>query len=514
MSRLSIARKTILIIAIPLAFEVLFLMLFFRSEHRAQEHRTRQAHSTETALSVGRLLGFANDAQSILRAYALTGDRALLDRYHRSIASLQGELRELQRLTRAPSLRRSATEAKGTYDVGDVVAATNGVIEHLRAESALLESAGLGRVIEHLKSDAANGTFDDVRRIGRGFQSEELAQQREEQVELERLAQRTHREVLALAVTSIVLALSLFWFLQRHVRRRLGTVLQNMQRYAAGAPLQPASGAADEVGQLDRQFHEMAGQLTVARQQLESRNEELARMNVEKSHFMGMAAHDLRNPLFAVLTWTEVLLRTKGMPERERTMLERIRTSLRAMKNLISDFLDLSVIESGELRLRLAQVNLAAIARDCAETIHLLAEQKQIRLQCEAAEAIEATVDGEKIGQVITNFLSNAVKYSPAGATIELTVSRAEGTARVSVKDHGNGIAPEEMARLFMPFSRTSTLPTAGESSTGLGLAISRKIVEGHGGRIWAESDVGDGSRFSFEVPLTPPPRAGAAANG
>jgi signal transduction histidine kinase len=290
------------------------------------------------------------------------------------------------------------------------------------------------------------------------------------------------------------------------VKRRLRVVLNNMARYAAGKDVHRPEKAPDEIGRLDAQFHEMAAQLDAARKELASRNDELARMNVEKNHFMGMAAHDLRNPLFGALVSVEALMRLSERPERDQAMLERLRTSLKAMSNLVSDFLDVSLIESGALRLRTAPADVAAIARESVEVAQLLAEQKEIALHCEAPEPVIASVDQEKIAQVMTNFLTNAVKYSPPRSRIDLLVTRTGRAARISVRDEGPGIPPDEMGRLFMPFSRASTRPTAGESSTGLGLAICRKIVEGHGGRVWAESEVGKGSVFSFEVPLPASP--------
>lgn len=239
-----------------------------------------------------------------------------------------------------------------------------------------------------------------------------------------------------------------------------------MSRFAAGESLHPANRSPDEIGRLDAEFRGMTEQLTAARRQLESRNEELARVNVEKNHFMGMAAHDLRNPLFGASMAVDALLKRGGLAERDQAMLRRMQASLKAMSNLVSDFLDVSLIESGG-------TNGAAVAN----------------------------VDRDKISQVMTNFLTNAVKYSHAGSQVELSVIEFDSTVRVSVRDEGQGIASEELERLFKPFSRASAKPTAGKTSTGLGLAICRKVVEGHGGRIGAESEVGKGSLFWFEVP-------------
>jgi signal transduction histidine kinase len=502
MRRMTIARKSVLIVAIPLLFEAVFLTVYFDSERQSAEHRLRQSHSTEMALSVGRLLGLSNDAQSVLRAYAITGDPALLHRFQRSLAKLPGEFRELQRLASVDP-DGEVRDIPRKYEVSGVAAATGLAIGHLQEESALLAAGRQDAVIEHLKGDATSSVLDDFRRTARGYQAEELAEQQHEYLALERLAIVRQLRTVAMIAGNSILALVLFWWLHQYVSRRAQVVLDNMSRYAEGEDVHRIEQRPDEIGMLDAQFHRMAEQLDSARALLESRNDELARMNVEKNHFMGMAAHDLRNPLFGASVMIDALLRRKEMPEREQGMLRRVQAALKAMVNLVSDFLDVSLIESGELRLRLSLADATAIARECVEMAQLQAEQKQIELRCQVPpEPVVASIDQEKIGQVISNFLSNAVKYSPAGGRIDVFVAQCDGVARISVADQGPGIAPEELARLFKPFSRASTKPTAGESSTGLGLAICRKIVEGHGGRVWAESDVGQGSVFSFEVPL------------
>lgn len=500
---MSIARKAVLIVSIPVVFEIVFLVQYFDAERQGSEHRERQAHSTETALSVGRLLGITNDAQSMLRAYAITGDPGLLTAFHQAIPNLQRELAELQRLDGLAPEGGNDGAPPRRYGVSNVTRVTVAAIAHLQEEIAMLERGQHGEVIEHLRVDAANGALDEFRFVARGYQGEELAKQRYENIVLRRLARDRHSEAVAAVTANIVLVVALFWFLQRHVRQRLRLVLQNMSRYAAGEPLHAIESSPDEIGLVDARFQEMAQQLDAARRQLEDRNGELARMNTEKNHFMGMAAHDLRNPLFASLTLAEALIRRGDFPERDRATLRRMQASLKAMSNLVSDFLDVALIESGELRLRVTAVDVAAIVRECCETAVLLAEQKEITMHSAAEEAIVANADGEKIAQVVTNFLTNAVKYSPRGSHVDVSVVQIDGAVRVSVRDEGPGIGPEEMARLFVPFSRTSAQPTAGESSTGLGLAICRTIVEGHSGRIWAESEVGKGSVFSFEVPLS-----------
>jgi signal transduction histidine kinase len=133
----------------------------------------------------------------------------------------------------------------------------------------------------------------------------------------------------------------------------------------------------------------------------------------------------------------------------------------------------------------------------------VLAGKKGIRLEFTPECGLPLLrFDRGKVEQILNNLISNALKFSPPGAAVTLQASRVNGSIVVSVRDQGQGIPAEELDKLFKPFGKTSTRSTDGERSTGLGLAICRKIVEGHGGRIWAASEVGKGSVFSFSLPV------------
>jgi signal transduction histidine kinase len=497
---MSIAKKAFLIVAVPVLFEVVFLIMFINAERRSTQYRTWQARSTESAMSAGRLLGLVNDAQSSARGFAITGNRSLLEAYLRSVEKLPAEVAELERISKITARERKSTAIPHVYSIDDVKKATAAVIAHLQHERALIRAGRHAEAIADIKSDATNSVMDEFRRRARGYQLEELANQREQHAELERLARARHIVAVAVVIANAAIALSLIWYLQRHLKRRLQLMLQNMSRFAAGKALHVPAGNTDEIGRLDADFHAMALQLDAARHDLQARNEELARMNTEKNHFMGMAAHDLRNPLFSVLLSAEALVRRSCLSGEDQERLQQIKRTVKEMTNLVNDFLDVSLIEAGELRLRRAPADVAAIARECVASHGFLAEQKQIDLRLHAGESVPANVDRDKIAQVIANLITNAVKFSAAGTSVDVLVERDRAAVRVSVVDHGQGIAADEMDRLFAPFSRTSAKATAGETSTGLGLAISRKIIEGHGGRIWTESEAGKGSTFSFQL--------------
>jgi len=232
---------------------------------------------------------------------------------------------------------------------------------------------------------------------------------------------------------------------------------------------------------------------------------ELARLNELKNQFLGMAAHDLRNPLAVVQTCSEFLLDEVGKTlseEKKAEFLTRIRNNAAFMLYLIDDLLDVSRIESGKLTLNIGTTDLVELVNRNLELNRTLASRKHIGLQFthDAAQCM-VMADSRRVEQVLSNLISNAVKFSVSGSEVVVRAGQVDGGLGVSVADHGQGIPAEELSGLFEPFNRTSVRSTAGEKSTGLGLAICRKIVEAHLGRIWAESKVGVGTTISFTLP-------------
>jgi signal transduction histidine kinase len=177
------------------------------------------------------------------------------------------------------------------------------------------------------------------------------------------------------------------------------------------------------------------------------------------------------------------------------------RTSRSALA-LVSDLLDLTLIETGRLELKLKSVDLGAMIRNNVESNQLLARRKNIRVDTEIAPGLPAVnADPSRVEQVLTNFISNAIKYSEPGTSVTVRASVAGGAVLVEVRDQGQGIPPEELGKLFRFYQQTSVRPTGGEQSIGLGLAIARQIVEAHGGKVGVESEVGRGSNFHFTLP-------------
>ena len=235
--------------------------------------------------------------------------------------------------------------------------------------------------------------------------------------------------------------------------------------------------------------------------------EQLSKANAAKNRFLGMAAHDLRNPLASIRGLAEFLLDgTVGpLTTDQLELVSTIQGASQSMLELVNDLLDVATIEAGELKLRIERQNLVPLIAKSVSLSNNEAMKKRTRVAFGAAsEALLVDMDPAKMRQVIDNLISNAVKYSPPGATVSVEIHRSPDHVGFSVKDQGPGIPESEHDKLFKDFSQLSTKPTAGEKSTGLGLAICHKIVSAHQGTISAQNLPAGGCEFRVTLPVSP----------
>ncbi|HEX6898112.1 MAG TPA: HAMP domain-containing sensor histidine kinase [Thermoanaerobaculia bacterium] len=253
----------------------------------------------------------------------------------------------------------------------------------------------------------------------------------------------------------------------------------------------------DELSQLNNE-------LVTAQRELAKSNHELARLNDQKNQFLGMAAHDLRNPLDVILTYSDFLLEEAAplLPAEQVDFISTIRSSSELMLRLVEDLLDIARIEAGKLELDLERIDLAALVERNVSLNQALAVRKGIAVRFHGpGEPLEMVADPVKLEQVLNNLIGNAVKFSPPGSAVDVGVTVAADSVTISVRDRGPGVPADELDRLFRPFERTRVRSTAGEKGTGLGLAIVKRIVEGHRGEIRVESEAGRGSTFYVSLP-------------
>lgn len=242
--------------------------------------------------------------------------------------------------------------------------------------------------------------------------------------------------------------------------------------------------------------------LVTAQRELARTVAELQRLNSYKDELLGMAAHDLRNPLAANFAYIRFLQEgADGMSAANQTLLDRLRTNSEYMLRLVENVLDFAAIQSGHVRLQREDCSPAAIVAGVVETMRILAEARGVEIRFDADAEPRMQLDPVKITQAVQNLIANAVQYTPDGGTVDVRLSAIKGGVEIDVEDRGPGIPPEELPELFKPFKRLSTVSVSKHRSVGLGLAITRRLVEAHGGSIDVKSELGKGTTFVVRLP-------------
>lgn len=282
---------------------------------------------------------------------------------------------------------------------------------------------------------------------------------------------------------------------------------------AGPAAARTASGDETFLDELSR----LNNELVSAQRALEKGNAELQRLDALKNRFLGMAAHDLRSPLSALLMGAELFAGPQrgiapagegsggpALPKEIADFLETVREYSGFMLGLVEDLLDEAALAEGRLRVQAAPCDLGPILARARDMHARQAARKGVRLELAAAApgaALPLFADANRLGQVLNNLIGNAVKFTEPGKGVSLRAWREGATIRAEVADEGRGLEPAQLARVMEPFGATSLRGTAGEKGTGLGLSIARRLLEAMGGSLSFESEPGKGTRALISLP-------------
>ena len=260
-----------------------------------------------------------------------------------------------------------------------------------------------------------------------------------------------------------------------------------------------------EYADLEQSLTQQRNELKLLRHRLEDQNAELRDLSQLKSAFVAMASHELRSPLTSIRGFLDLVLEGMAGPlNGEQTkFLKLASNATRRLTTLTSDLMDIERIESGSVALKEETFDLYSLAQSLAGNFQLDLEQRGLRVTYEADyRPCRVKADLGRVEQILTNFLSNAVKYSPASGQIEIMFQHLpDGLLTTSVRDHGVGINEQDQKNLFQRFYRASNANANGVRGNGLGLSIVRALVERHGGKVTVKSKLGEGSTFSFSLP-------------
>lgn len=299
----------------------------------------------------------------------------------------------------------------------------------------------------------------------------------------------------------------------RSISRPIQALAEGSRRVGAGEldhRIQVDSG--DEIQDLALTFNQMAEDLKNKIDEIETANQELQQLDQLKSKFISMASHELRTPLIAIQGYVDLIREGRGgeISEAQRTMLDTVSRNATRLARIVSELLDISRIEENKLVLERVPVSLGQIVSEIAEEQQPYLESRGHALTLEIAEALPL-VDGDpdRISQVVINLLGNAIKYTPDGGRIHIRVHAEPDWVHLEVRDTGIGIKAEDIGKLFKRFSTLGdvTKHRTGKNEflaggTGLGLSIVQGIVQAHEGKIWVESEYGQGSTFHVQWPI------------
>ncbi len=284
------------------------------------------------------------------------------------------------------------------------------------------------------------------------------------------------------------------------LRREFGSLTHAFERLLRQAVRLTYTG-----DKIEQQLLDVQQNLNAKIQEIEALNKDLHQLNNEKTEFLEILSHDLRSPLSAVLTVLS-LLRTEGHDLAPETVDELLATSMESIDgatSLIENILEASQVELGQVYTELSSLDVVALLGKLVQRYQPMAAAKQITLEPPATSGtIMAWTDEQSFSRILDNLLTNAIKYTPLGRRVWVSLSVQDHEVTCEVGDEGPGISADDQAKLFQKYQRLSARPTGKETSIGLGLAIAKGLAEQIGACLWCESKLGQGSRFCLALPL------------
>jgi signal transduction histidine kinase len=455
-----------------------------------QKNAANYAQRAEQAVAASsRLERLVVDMESGVRGYLLTGADRFLDPYRKALVlypTASGALVETATTTRTQAMATDIQRHIDSY-VNDYLSPLL-TLSHkspMKAKSVVETGEGKQRV------DELRGMFSSF-----DVAEQHLADEHRADAASSSSSARTIT-IAALALVAL-LCLAMGLYLQFRVLRPVGALAWSAKRVAAGDLGARVLGvrSRNELGAMAVSFNEMAEALErnwLAAQEAEKVKEE----------FFALVSHELRTPLSSIVGYVELLLEEEPLTDAERhRFLEIVDRNARRLQRLVGDLLFVARLEAGKLDLQETDVDLSQTARDSVEAAKRQADRTGVKLRQDITEGLEMHGDPDRLGQVMDNLLSNALKFTPEGGEVGLRLFALNGNAEVEVWDTGIGIPDEEQSRLFERFFRASSATDAAVPGVGLGLSITRAIVDSHGGRLSFTSAEGKGTTFRVQLPL------------
>ena len=475
---LKLSHKALILVAIPLVFELAFCAILSGLLRQAEAETYKERHARAIIAESNSLLKNFMDAGILLHLYKSLKSDAFLRRQMEIYDEIPRQFRSLKIMV-ADSPREKEMVAKFETACRKGLQLLADARRLGSAEGEAFRYAGSNTELAEVTEELVNGLRNFIK-------EQENAEQIDTSAEVQ--TRMWIRNLLALGViANIALALALALYFNKGITSRLLVLVNNTKNLAKGKELTARIGGADEIAQLDGVFHEMADALADAAKR--------------KQELVSMVTHDLRTPLTSILS--TLTLMDDGvlgeLPELAHKKVGRAVGSATRLISLINDLLDIEKMEAGRMQLALRDIPLEPLLESSINSVQAFAEEAGVKLECPECD-LGVSADGDRIVQVIINLLSNAIKFSPRDGLVRLESEELDSMIEVRVVDRGRGIPEEHQSRVFERFSQVDPSNPTERKGTGLGLPICKMIIEGHGGSIGVRSKPGEGSTFWFRL--------------
>lgn len=477
---LKLAHKALILVAVPLVFELAFCAVLSYLLRQAEAETFRERHARAIVAESNSLLKNFMDAGIMLHLYRSLKSESFLKRQIEISEEIPRQFRSLKIMVADSPREKEMLERfekscrKGLQLLADARRLGGSEGEAFHWSGANTE---LAEVTEELVS---------------GLRSFVKDQEKAEQIDsnAEGRTRILIRNMLMLGVLlNIGIAVALALYFNKGTTNRLLVLVNNTRNLAQGKELAAPVSGSDEIAFLDMVFHDMANALKEAAQR--------------KQELVSMVTHDLRTPLTAIQSTLTLL--GDGvlgqLPERATKKVHAAENSASRLIALINDLLDIEKLEAGKMPIYLKDVPLANILDSSINAVQAFADAASVKLECSGTD-LYVQADSDRVVQVIINLLSNAVKFSPKDSVVRLEAEPALDFVELRVVDKGRGIPEEHLHKVFERFSQVDPNNPAERKGTGLGLPICKAIIDGHGGEIGVRSKLGEGSTFWFRLKL------------
>lgn len=474
---LRLSQKGLILVLVPIVFELIFVVCLATLLKQAEDGMIKENHSRAVVTTTHDLQKLFYDAGAALSFYRMTRDESFMQRYRKAI-----EQKIPDHLKKCYALMKDEDFELESYK--KMEAATNeGIAELERCRERLEEGTRQFFIVEsRVHLEKLLRVIDDLIQKEREVQDRAPAAQT--------AARRTVVYFLFAGVAfSVLLGIVLALFFNSDIINRVKIMIANTRRVVRHEPLLPRVSGKDEIAQLDNVFHEMSEALNEASQY--------------KQEMLEMVSHDLRSPLMSVQV-SLALLNSGALGDlpkgasKEATVAEKNASRLIKM---INDLLDIEKLESGRFVLDLKEGDVLETIDRAVAAIEALARAKNVTLKT-PEQSVSAMFDADRIEQVFTNVISNAVKFSPVDGVVTISLKKENNFAIARIADNGPGVPADKRETIFERFRQTGADKEVEKSGSGLGLAIARALMSEHKGSISVEENPAGGSIFVIALPL------------